>query len=313
MMTEAMGLPPQALAEVVVRQSSVVSRAQLTALGVDRRVPSRRIAAGRWQAVGPRVVVFHGGPLTQQQRWWVGVLHAGPGACLAGLSAAGAGGLTGWERVDTHVVVPKGTRVPRLDGLVVHESRRLGAADVHPVRLPPQTRMARSLIDGAAWMARAEHGCGVLAAGVQQRLVRPGELRAALGAVGSVRHRRILAGVLGDIEGGAHSLAEISVVRLCRRAGLVAPSEQQFRYEASGRCRYLDAVWWLSDGSRLVLEVDGGLHLRVGSWWRDLSRERDIVIRVGRVLRCSTVEIRVQPDAIAGDLARAGVPYTGHD
>jgi very-short-patch-repair endonuclease len=147
-----------------------------------------------------------------------------------------------------------------------------------------------------------------LAAGIQQRLARTADLRAALDQAGQIRHVRLLRCALADVEGGSHSLAEINLVRLCRRHRLRPPDEQQFRHDQEGRRRYLDATWLLRDGRRLVLEVDGGLHLRIDAWWSDMARERDVVIRVGQVLRCSSVEIRVRPDAVAHDLARAGVP-----
>jgi very-short-patch-repair endonuclease len=296
------------LAELAERQSDVVNRAQLDGCGTGRHAIDRHVKARRWQLVGPRVVVLHSGPLTRLQRRWVGVLHAGDSACLAGLTAAEAGSLAGWERDATHVLVPKGARVPRLDGVVVHESRRFDVSDIHPARLPPQTRMSRSLVDAATWPPRPGPACGLLAAGIQQRLARTADLRAALDQAGQIRHVRLLRCALADVEGGSHSLAEINLVRLCRRHRLRPPDEQQFRHDQEGRRRYLDATWLLRDGRRLVLEVDGGLHLRIDAWWSDMARERDVVIRVGQVLRCSSVEIRVRPDAVARDLARAGVP-----
>ena len=88
----------------------------------------------------------------------------------------------------------------------------------------------------------------------------------------------------------------------------MVPSSQQFRIDQSGRRRYIDAVWDLPDGDRLVLEVDGALHMQVSSWWKDLERERAVVLSVGRVLRCSATELRLHPDTIVANLVRAGVP-----
>ncbi|WP_300608965.1 hypothetical protein [Trebonia sp.] len=62
--------------------------------------------------------------------------------------------------------------------LVVHYSRNLTSRDIHPVRQPPQTRLARSLVDAATWMATDRGAQAVLAAGVQQRLVRVTDLMA---------------------------------------------------------------------------------------------------------------------------------------
>ena len=251
--------------------------------------------------------MFHNGELTRTQRWWSAVLNAGPEGMLCGLSAAEAVGLKGWESDSAHVVVPKGVRVPPLEGVRLHESRRLQPTDRHPVRLPPQTRLPRSLVDAAGWSVKPEVGCAILAAGVQQRLTRVTDLRVELSAAGQIAHSRILRLALHDIEGGSHSLSEINFVRLCRQFGLPTPERQVVRRDRQGRRRYLDAYFRLADGTVLVVEVDGGLHLRIGPWWEDMARERDVVISTGKVLRCSSVEIRLHPEQIARDLRRAGV------
>jgi hypothetical protein len=54
----------------------------------------------------------------------------------------------------------------------MHYSQELGDRDVHPLRHPRRTRIARSLVDAAAWMPTDGGAMTVLAAGVQQRLVR---------------------------------------------------------------------------------------------------------------------------------------------
>jgi len=56
--------------------------------------------------------------------------------------------------------------------VVTHYARTLTEEDVHPFRRPRRTRVARSLIDAAAWMPTERGAMAVLAAGVEQRLVR---------------------------------------------------------------------------------------------------------------------------------------------
>jgi hypothetical protein len=108
--------------------------------------------------------------------------------------------------------------------------------------------------------------------------------------------------------GGAQSFSEIDLGRRCREFGLMAPTRQVFRLDRDGRRRYLDCMWELPDGTTLVLEVDGSLHREAASWWRDIARERDLVIRVGKVVRCSTFELRHNHPAIMRDLVALGVP-----
>jgi hypothetical protein len=71
--------------------------------------------------------------------------------------------------------------------VVVHYSRLLGENDIHPLRLPPRTRTARSVVDAAAWMATDRGAQAVLAASVQQRLVRVADLAAVV-----ARNHRLL-------------------------------------------------------------------------------------------------------------------------
>lgn len=115
---------------------------------------------------------------------------------------------------------------------------------------------------------------------------------------------------LGDIAGGAESFAEIDVGRICRDAGLPPPDRQVVRRDATGRRRYLDCEWHLPDGRIVVLEIDGSFHMRTEHWVRDMRRERSIVADGRIVLRCSSVEVRLDPQAIVFDLMRVGVPST---
>lgn len=138
--------------------------------------------------------------------------------------------------------------------------------------------MARSLIDAAAWSDSPRRACAILCAGVQQRLVRPGALVGELAAAGHVRHAGIMRAVLGDIGGGGHTLAELDLAPLARRAGLPPPRRQVLRREPGGRARYVDAEFDLPDGATLVVEVDGAVHLRPAQWWQDLSRQNELVI-----------------------------------
>jgi hypothetical protein len=146
-----------------------------------------RIRSGRWQQPCRGMVVAQSGPLTGTQLLWVAVVWGGPRAALAGLTAAALDGLRGFSDPDQraerpiYLLRPAGAlsskERPGL-AIAVHYSRHLGQDDVHPVRRPPRTRVARSLVDAAAWMGSDRGAQAVLAAGVQQRLVRVADLTA---------------------------------------------------------------------------------------------------------------------------------------
>ncbi len=64
----------------------------------------------------------------------------------------------------------------------------------------------------------------------------------------------------------------------------------------------------LPDGRIVVLEVDGSFHAEVVAWWTDMKRERAVVIQGDTVLRCSSIELRLEPTDIMSDLRKIGVP-----
>jgi very-short-patch-repair endonuclease len=80
------------------------------------------------------------------------------------------------------------------------------------------------------------------------------------------------------------------------------------RLDKDGRRRYLDCVWVLPDGRLVVLEIDGSFHAEVRAWWSDMKRERSVVIQGDTVLRCSTIELRLEAADVMDDLRRIGVP-----
>lgn len=297
---------------LVERQCRVVTRAQLRDHGIGAGAVRAAVAAERWSLVGDRVILLQTGEPTLAQSWWIGVLHAADWtAGTAGLSAwtgLEADGLRGFESPLAHVVVRRGAHVPQLPGLKVHESRRLELSDLHPSRTPPRTLTERSAVDAAVWTSNVRLACALLCAVVQQRLSTAERIRECLEGAGKVRHRRYLLATLADIAGGAHSLAELDVGRVCRRAGLAEPARQRVRRDQNGRKRYVDCEWDLPDGRVVVLEVDGSQHMEVAQWWADMPRQRGVTGWGRLVLRCAAIELRITPQAVAADLAAAGVP-----
>ncbi|MGH8860611.1 MAG: hypothetical protein ACRDVG_05145, partial [Jatrophihabitantaceae bacterium] len=147
--------------------------------------------------------------------------------------------------------------------------------------------------------------CGILAAGVQQRLVGAGELFAALQAAARVRHHEALTLAAQDIAQGSEALSEIEFVRLCRRNGLPGPDRQSVRREPSGRRRYLDAEWRRPDGRRVVVEIDGALHLIVTNWYTYQLRQNEVALGGAIMLRFPSVVVRTEQAVVVDQLRRA--------
>jgi very-short-patch-repair endonuclease len=260
-----------------------------------------RLASGRWQVVWGRVLVTQSGPLTEEQRLWVPLLAAGDGAVLAGLTAAKLYGLAGFDDRRIYVVIPSSRQLrAALPGVVLHRSLTLGP-DVHPSRLPPRTRLARSIVDAAAWAATDRGARAILAAGVQQRLVRASDLDAVVERRPRVRRRALMRATLADVAGGAEALSELDFTDLVRRFGLPEPDRQFERVDSQGR-RWLDAVW---EQAGLVVEIDGRWHMDARSWWADMQRDNELTIDGYRVLRFPAFVVRDSPEMVARQIAEA--------
>lgn len=295
-------IPPEFAAELHEQCGVATTASAVRWLG--RAVVRWRLERGRWQQPCLGVVVTRSGPLSPDELLWVVVLGAGTGAALGGLTAARLDGLAGFENGGVHVVVPASHKVQaRLSGLaVVHRSELLGPAEVHPVRRPRRTRTPRSILDAATWMPTENGTRAVLAAGVQQRLVRPEDLTSALARRGTVPRRALIRTTLGDIAGGAQALSELDFCRLTRRFGLPEPSRQALRKDKHGRVRWLDACW---ERARLVAEVDGLWHMDATAWWADMRRDNELTLSGYRVLRFPAFAVRDHPEEVAAQIADA--------
>src|SRR5207344_1710344 len=151
------------------------------------------------------------------ERHGIALLNCGDRALLTAFTAAEMHGLRGWERPTTHVLLPAGTRVCGLvDPVRLHYTGDWTRVDhLSGRRLH---RCAPALVLAASTFGHPRPACGILAAGVQQRLVTPEQLRAALALAPRTRHRRFLACAVDDIAQGAQAMSEIDFARLCRRA-----------------------------------------------------------------------------------------------
>jgi hypothetical protein len=240
---------------------------------------------------------------------WLGVLHAGPGALLGGLTAAGLAGLKNWQRDDITVLTPyEAGRPTPIEGFAFVRTRRslgdLRAKD----GAPPRCLLEPAVLLFAAAERNPRTAQGALAAAVQQRLTTPEALLSWLDELAPLPHAALLRSALHDMVGGAQSVAEMDVKRMCVAFGLRLPDRQVKRRDAGGRVRYTDCEWRRTDGSTLVLEVDGAFHMDVEHWEDDLARQRALTSPDRVVVRCTARELRDQPEIVARDLKALGVP-----
>ncbi|GAA1830532.1 hypothetical protein GCM10009812_23680 [Nocardioides marinus] len=294
--------------ELARAQEGLLSRRQLTMLGVDRHHVRAQVDAERWVARSSMVLSTTTGPPTRAQMRWVGVLHAGPRALVADLSAAEVHGLQRWHRDDTTVIIPDDLVLDsQVDGVVYRRTRRHLPSMRSALSLPTM-KLEPAVLHFAAYQRSPRTAQGVMAAVVQQGLTTPAALQEWIRRMKPLHKAPLLRTCLEEIAGGAGSLAEVDLARLCRTFGLAAPTRQARRRGSDGRLRYTDAEWRLSDGRTLVLEIDGGFHMEVEHWEEDIARERSLLAADRQAVRCTARELREDAARLAADLIRLGVP-----
>ncbi|HEY2042790.1 MAG TPA: hypothetical protein VGH11_08940 [Jatrophihabitans sp.] len=273
-----------------------------------------QLDAGRWQRVG-RALVLHNDEPSRHDVFEVARLNASPRALWTAFTAAEIHGLRGWQREPVHLLVPPGVPVTyRPVPIRVHRGVPVAAVGQCVGHWAGQCVghwaghcevLPSALIRAASSLDSARSACGVIAAAVQQRLVRAADLDGVLLLRSRTRHRAVLRHAIADIAQGSEALSEIDFARLCRAHGLPMPLRQAVRNERSGRRRYVDAEWQRSDGRRVVVEIDGALHLAARRWWGDQLRQNELVLGGAIVLRFPSVVLRTEPAVVVEHLRRA--------
>jgi hypothetical protein len=290
-------------------QAGLLSRRQLNELGLDRFFVRNQVRAGRWIDLTAMVIATFTGDLPRLAVMWLGVLHAGDTAVIGGLTAAEVQGLRGWERAEVTVLVPDeldfDESVPGVR--YVRTRRDIGEMRLHRAGIPV-ARIEPAVLLWAAYQPSRRAAQGVVAAVVQQRLSTPDRLYAWVDRMRPLRWAKMFRLALLEIAGGAQSLGEIDVRRMCRAVGIVPPHRQRPRRDSAGRLRYTDCEWDLASGDVLVLEVDGSFHMDVDHWEDDLARQRRISGRGRIVVRCTTRELRDDREQVGRDLIALGAP-----
>jgi hypothetical protein len=282
---------PARLGRLAAEQDLVVTRDQLAVLGFGHEPVKSRSEQGIWRCLGPRVVLLHSGELTRRQRDWVGVLHAGPDAVLARASAAEAGGLRGFQESTVHVAVAHGREVSdlvhRQVTVRVHQTRH-PLSHVTPARRPERHDLARAAIEMASAASSDRSTRAILAAVVQQRLLRATDLSAYVDTRRTLPKRRLICETLADVGGGAHSLPELDYARALRRAGLPQPTRQR-------KVRRRNGVWYLDndfDDWLVTVEVNGMQHHELLASEADDIRRSGLQIRGRLVVDVSSYAVR---------------------
>jgi predicted transcriptional regulator of viral defense system len=262
-----------------------VTRSQCLAAGLGDEAVAWRVASGRWLRVLPGVYLTMPGREGWEVMACAAFLHAQGShrvaAALVGRSAAVAWGLAARAPSVVEVGIPENRRVVAPEGVRVRRIVRF-AECLDPLLYPWRTSLPATVVDCAA-SGNADEAIALVARAVQRDRTSAASLVAELGARPRHRHRALLTEVLGDIESGAHSAAEVRYVRDVERAHGLPVGSRQVPGRSGVRRRHDTGYRRLG----VVVEVDGRLghegwadRVRDGRRDRSAAAEGDVTLRV---------------------------------
>lgn len=277
------------------------------ARGVWTRVGMRTVLIGSSAALPPRAGRRSGGgigadatDLPLDAALWTAVWEMGNRGCLDGEAALIAHGLQRWQLNIIDVSLPRNARRREVAGVRSHVLRDVGPRAAAGI---PRTAPEVALVRAAQWAPSPASAATVVAAAVQQRVVSPRRLLLRRDEVLTQPRWSQIAGVIGDVCDGAHSLDEIDIARACRERGLAVPNRQEKRVLPGG-VAYLDLYW---EEERVHVEVDGSQHRSGLAPVRDSMRSNDLAIDTAGLitLRIPNVGWRLERERYLDQIARA--------
>lgn len=285
------------------RQHNVLARPQLLALGMTDDMIEYRIECGLWRRPHLGVYAVAGAADRRLQALAAACLAAWPDAVVSHTSAAALWQFESISSEGIEITVPYG-RLPMIDGVRVHRTRRLTREDRTLFKNVPITTPIRTLID-IAGVLDADPFERAADDGHRRRMFTHASLRRRVdelcgtGRAGSRMLKRLL--VERD---PAASLAGSSLERrfhmLLRVAGIALPVSQ---YDVPGLIARVDFAY---PDIKVAIEIDG-YRWHTGRAKFDADRRRRRKLRAARwdVLEFTWTDIRDFPEGVCGEVARA--------
>ncbi len=284
------------------RQHGVFTLEQAEASGHSRATVRRRIKAGVWQELAPRVYrVALGSEADWRVRTMATVLSTGGIACRRSALAL-FGLLSPPSEVEVLAVRTQRTasRLPQ------RSTDCLPDIDVTTVSGIRTTTPARTLIDVGGRLAPTLFE-DILDAAIVQRLVTVERLEARARALWAPRRNgcAIVLRLLDEREPAlrcARNLWEAKVLRVVRRLGM-PPPRVNHRVHVGGRRRYLDLAW---PDVKVAVEFDGFVpHSTRRVFDDDRARQNDLVADGWTVFRVTKTMLTADPTGTFRPIALA--------
>jgi hypothetical protein len=288
--------PGPGLLVLAAEQDGVVTTAQVRAAGLSTQALYRLEQTGRWLPLERSVHLTAPGPPSWRSLAWAGVLLGGAEARLGGPAAAHLHGLVEAPPHQILVLVPAWA-VTRDRG--PWRFRREGDGVRGPsVGAPPRTSVEDTVLD-LCGTGSAAQAIGWVTGAVGARRTTAEHLRRTLDHRRRVKHRQLLAELLGDVAQGVESPLELRYLRDVELAHGLPRGERQDRSELPFR---RDVVY---RAFRLVVELDGRLGHEGAGLFRDMRRDNRTALTGEMTLRYGSVDVLGRPCVVARQVEAA--------
>ena len=287
----------EGLSDLLDKQSSVVSRGQLLALGMSDRAMQYRVRrSGPWQKLLPGVYLAATGIPSLYQKELAALLYAGPGSLVTGPMALMHHSIRSGFPVDViDVLVPAGRQRLSTGFARLHRTVRMPAraSSIGPVRL---ALAPRAVADTVRQLTELRDVRAVVADAVQLGRCTVGQLTEEL-RIGPVKGSALFRSVLAEVADGIRSTAEGDLRDVIRTARLPTPLFNPSLYNGDVFLGKPDA-WWPDAG--VAGEVESReWHLSPEEWDRTRRRHDRMAAAGIIVLHFSPAQIRREPAEVA--------------
>ncbi|MBD3782208.1 MAG: hypothetical protein IE926_04510 [Micrococcales bacterium] len=290
------------LSELLARQDLLATRSQLVRAGVT--ASTIRWNAGRsWRVVLPRVYLLSREQPTPRQRLRAGLLWTGPGAALAGRTAArlhGLGSLAEQDSVELLVPAPRRSRVAGF------ATARRTLLDDRPVERDGllMSSVARSVVDAARAARSPRDREALFIEAVQRRLTTLDTL-----AEWVYRLRpRDAAPVLVALQAagsGAWSVPEHDLLDLMRTSSVLPDAWPNPELHDARGVRLTTPDAWLDDVAMAVMVHSRRHHANGDDWDATVSSDADLVAAGAVVVGVTPRQIRSDGRAVLARIEQA--------
>ena len=296
----------RALQDLIRRQDSVVTRAQVLQAGLTRHAIGYRLReGGRWQLLLPGVYLTLLGLPTQAQRETAALLYAGPNAMITGAAALRFYEFRQIPQDNDVVDVLLPTRLKRASTgwARVHRTAHMPHMWINGPSARRYAYPARAVVDAARWLTDLREVRALVGDAVQNRHCAVAQLSDEL-RTGGTPNGALLRKVIAEVADGVRSAPEAELRELLIKARLPVPLFNPRLYLPNGTFIASPDAWWPDAG--VAIEVDSRQwHLAPDDWERTMARHTDLGQYGIVTLHVSPHQLRSAPDAFLRRAANA--------